>query len=636
MGIIILILLNSSLFGNDTQRDWLHRMETSYPLEIPNLSHNFDVLHYDIKITEINFNNHSLRGEVGIKCLSKMDGLSEITLHLARLDIDSITMGGEQLSYIHSSDTLHIKLGRVFNTNEKFEIRIRYHGNPGNEGPGGFGGFWFIRGVAFSMGVGLKTIPPSMARYWFPCFDEPYDKATFDLYFTVPEGKTAVSNGELVETIKNQGKVTYHWRENHPVSTYLISVSVSDYIKIDDPYYDWISYYVYPQDSAKAVKSFKNVHKMMDCFTQLFSPYHFEKFSYVAAPKGDMEHVTCVTHNARLINGKNNYDWILAHELSHQWWGDWVTIKDWRDIWLNEGFATYSEALYQEYAYGEEAYHKYVDTSLMDYYLRKNEFFPIYDPENLWSATTYEKGACVLHMLRHIVGDSIFFQILRRYGEEYAYSNATTYDFQRVCEEVSGKDLNWFFQEWVYDWGYPIYEYGWKSSKDTVRVLIRQVQKIGPIFKMPIDLKFNDTTITVWVDKDYQKFHFVLSSPPTRMEFDPENWILKKVKEVPYGILESRPSAKFYVLKIYPNPFKRVTSIKWIAADEEPISLKIYNTAGKLVKILAKTENLEPKTYVVWDGRDEKGRLLPSGVYFCRLEIGDYKTTGKIVFLNEL
>jgi aminopeptidase N len=620
-------------------RSEVHPLYRQFLEKFSDSLHTFDAIHYDIWIDTVDFGNHSISGKVTAHCASKADNLSGIVLHLAQLQIDSISMGSTPLQYTHSGDTITIELGTTFSKGEEFEIKIKYHGQPGNEGTGGFGGFWFRQGVAFSMGVGLNTMPPSMARYWFPCFDEPADKATFDIYITPPAGKLAVANGELVGILEEQGVATYHWRESHPVSTYLISVAVSNYSKIDDQFYNWLYYYVYPQDTAKAKVSFQNVHKMIDCFTGLFSPYHFEKFSYVAAPIGDMEHVTCVTHYAPLINGTNSYDWVLAHELSHQWWGNWVTIGDWRDVWLSEGFATYSEALYQEYLGGHDAYQSYVDTSFMDYYLNSNELFPIYDPLNLWGATTYEKGACVLHMLRHVVGDSVFFQILRNYGNEFAYANALTADFQKVCNTVSGDNLDWFFQEWVYDWGYPVYEYAGAAQGDTEKVSIKQIQGTGPIFKMPIELKlkteFSDTTVTVWTDKKLQYFKFVLSAPPTGIEFDPDHWILKRAQEVPYGILEGKPAGECSWLKISPDPFRTEVRLEGRVLDAGPVSLKIYDASGRRARTFIRAENQRSRIWsVVWDGKDDVGNLLSSGVYFCRLEAGSFTAMRRMTLIK--
>jgi len=358
MGLVLLLVgtaIPSERPENWRVRDKFHEVEAQRPLVLskPDSLHDFDILKYDLDI-DFDLNAQTLNGTAGVLIRSEAAGLDSIFLHLVQLTVDSVWMGGKNLSFSHSSGVIDIGLDSTISAGDTFEVFVAYQGHPGNEGPLGFGGFYFLPKVAFSMGVGLYTDPPSMGRYWFPCYDVPNDKAEFDMSHTVPLGKVAVSNGILVDTIPDlaESTMTYIWSEHHPTSTYLVAVSISDYVVVPDSVYSWIYSYVYPEDSSKAVTSFRNVNRMMDAFEGFFSPYHFDKFSFVETPKGDMEHQTCVAHVSWLINGLNNYDWILAHELAHHWWGDWVTVGDWRDIWLSEGFATYCEAIYEEYMGG--------------------------------------------------------------------------------------------------------------------------------------------------------------------------------------------------------------------------------------------------------------------------------------------
>ncbi len=619
-------------------------------------THSFDVLHYEIKI-DFDLTNQLLLGEAGVQSVSEVNGLDSMDLHLVDLTVDSIIMDGSLLGYQHSGGVIAIGLDTTFNQGDTFEVRVFYWGHPGHET---WGGFWFYPHIAFNLGVGLYIDPPSMGRYWFPCYDEPHDKATADGFFTVPDDKMAVSNGILVETIPDtiNHKITYHWQETHEMATYLASIAISDYVTVEDPYYGFVYHYVYPEDSLNAVGSFQNVHLMMEAFEALFSPYHFSKFSYVAAPKGDMEHQTCVTHVDWAINGGTGYDWLLAHEMSHQWWGDWVTIADWRDIWLNEGFATYCEALYFGYAYGDSAYHAYMLQNIMTPYLNSGELFPIYDPQWMWGYTVYEKGASVLHMLRHVAGDSVFFEMLNTYGNTYAYGNAITPDFQAVCESVSGDSLDWFFQEWIYDWAYPVYEFGWWADsigpgQYEVNVQVEQVQTVGPIFNMPVDFRIHtasgDTIIVAIVDQQSQGFQFTVFSQPTDFEFDPENWVLKRATEIP-GVQEALPasySARFCLFPNYPNPFSRTTSIPYSVQRRRgpegqrgdlsachSISLSIYNLAGGLVRTLVDAKEQPGHHTVIWDGRDSSGKEVPAGVYFCTLAVGNSSATNKVLLVR--
>lgn len=656
-----LILFLGSMSGSSERpehwkaRDRFHVME-GYRPEVPlrpDSLHDFDVLKYELNIS-FDLNAQTLSGTAGVHVRSEAADLDSIFLHLVQLAVDSVWTAGKPLSFSHGGGVIEIGLDTTISAGDTFEVTIAYHGHPGNEGPSGFGGFYFTPKVAFSMGVGLYTVPPSMGRYWFPCYDAPNDKAEFDMSYTVPLSKVAVSNGILVDTVPDyaESTMTYIWSEHHPTSTYLVAVSISDYVVVPDSVYSWIYSFVYPEDSSKAVTSFRNVNRMMDAYENFFSPYHFDRFGYVEAPKGDMEHQTCVTHLSWLINGSNNYDWILAHELSHHWWGDWVTVGDWRDIWLNEGFATYCEAIYEEYMGGWNAYHDYVVNDIMSYYLFSGELFPIYDPQQMWGATSYEKGASVLHMLRHVVTDSLFFDILNSYGSKYAYGNAVTRDFQAVCESIYGQDLDWFFNEWIYDWAYPQYVYDyWQSGVDTVKVAILQEQAVGPIFVMPVDFSLGtqggDTAVTGWVDESPETLAFTFpGANADSFAFDPDDWILKLARYEP-GVAEREGIQAYHVRKARiiasPNPFTETTNLTFVPGmgmrTDGGASLTIHDLTGRIVKTFRYGGRHEQvatgSNYVfLWDAKDERGCELPSGVYFCRLDSGKVVAFSKLVFLR--
>lgn len=636
-------------------RDKFHQMEAHRACVVskPDSLHDFDVLKYDLSIS-FDLVAQTLTGTTGVLIRSEVADLDSIFLHLVQLTVDSIWMTDRNLPFGHSAGVIEIGLDSTIPAGDTFQVNIAYQGHPAHEA---WGGFWFTSKAAFNLGVGLNTDPPSMGRYWFPCYDVPNDKAEFDMSYTVPLGKVAVSNGILVDTIPDypESTMTYVWSEHHPTSTYLVAVSISDYVVVPDSVYAWIYNYVYPEDSSKAVTSFRNVHRMMDAYETFFSPYHFDKFSFVETPKGDMEHQTCVSHYYLCINGGNNYDWLLAHELSHQWWGDWVTIADWRDIWLNEGFATYCEAIYQEYIGGWNAYHNYVVNSIMNYYLASGELFPIYDPQEMWGATSYEKGASVLHMLRHVITDSIFFDALNSYGDKYAYGNVVTPNFQAVCESVYGQDLDWFFDQWIYDWEYPKYVYSyWQSGVDTVRVVVTQEQTIGPVFVMPVDFRVGtstgDTVVVGWVDESPESLTFAFEGANTdSFAFDPDDWILKLVRNEP-GIAErqnayGRQGEKAHIT-VSPNPFARSIKLTLVSEmgteSEDAVSLYIYDITGQLVKTFHMGGDGEDSGEVapgychtlVWDGKDDRGNGLPSGVYFCRFNSRHGSVSSKLVFLR--
>lgn len=610
-------------------REAVHRVEAAKqhprPLTQPPTPTDFDVHHYEIRLT-INTANSSLAGQTDIVVESEADDLAAVLLHLKALTVSAVRIGATPLAYTHVGDNLTVQLDRIYTTGEVVTFTVDYSGTPSHES---WGGFWFHPEMAFSIGVGLYTDPPSMGRNWFPCFDEPQDKATVTAHYTVREDWIAVGTGLLTAVTPNPANhtITYSWSESHPTSTYLVSVSAADWAAIPDPVYPaLIRNYVLPSDSVHAVTSFQNVHRMMDAYTTRYAPYQFDKFGFVGVRVGDMEHQTMVAHLRTLINGNNYWDPILAHELSHHWWGDWVTVGDWRDVWLSEGFATFSEAIYQEHLSGLNGYHTSMN-GIMDYYLNSGETFPIYDPVSMWGATSYEKGGAVLHMLRRILGDATFFHLLQQWGTAHGFGNALTSDFTALAETVSGSDLDWFFDQWIYEAGYPRYEWHWRATEggavDTLRIHVNQVQSIGPDFRMPVDFRVTlgssgNSTVTAVVDQASQDLLFTFPQLPTAVAFDPERWVLCRKADVTSGVRDTAPAGTLSLRPMGPNPFQSATTILLTTKDPvTPVELTIHDSTGRLMRDLGR-ECVQGTRAVRWDGRDDAGNQAASGIYFLR------------------
>jgi len=625
-------------------RDVLHRVHHGHPVpqttESAPTRSDTDVLHYEIRLF-VDTDADTLGGETDVTIRSEIDGLTEIGLHLRALTVHGVTRGLTPLAFVHVGEDLTITLDQPINSGESVVLTIAYSGVPDHES---WGGFWFFGDMAFSIGVGVYTDPPSMGRYWFPCFDEPHDKAAVTAHYTVLDGNSAVGNGLLTGIVEHplEGTVTYTWEEAHQIATYLVAVAVADWRTVTDPVYpELIYHYVTPDDSTDAVGSFQNVSAMMDAFTTRYAPYQYDKFSFVGVRRGDMEHQTCVAHLKGLINGGTFYDFLLAHELSHHWWGDWVTVADWRDVWLSEGFATYSEAVYKEHIGGMSAYHTYMNTSILDYYLNSGETFPIYDPIQMWGATSYEKGASVLHMLRHIVGTETFLDILQTWGATYGFGNALTPDFVEVAETVSGQELSWFFDEWIYEAGYPVYEWSWNVSagrSDTLSIQVDQVQSIGPVFRMPIDFRVTlasgDSTVTATIDQASQLATFAFEETPLDVAFDPDRWVLCLVDEVNTGVESPPVGGVFALAPAGPNPFAAATTMRLSVPDTDlPVELGIYDGSGRLIRTLI-SGSVEREEIIEWDARDDAGKAVASGVYFMRARRGEEALTRRLIVLR--
>jgi aminopeptidase N len=666
---LLLFLSVSSLLDALPQSDkpFLPCRHPALSLSPADTAHSFDVLHYDLDLT-VDFPQRSISGAARSLSRSEIPSLSEVRLNLKdALQVDSIRVDGVlNSSFTHGQDTLLIPFGASYFQGDSFRVEVFYGGNPTNDGSGGFFFYMAPETIAFSVGVSVSGYPPSMGRYWFPCYDEPYDKATANINVTVPLGYVVASNG-LLTSVDTVGMVpeqqaVYHWSESHQISTYLMCIAACRYAVFSD--HDTlndmdITYYVYRADSADAEVSFQNVPAMMEFFSGRFVPYPFSKYAMAEAPvfggMGAMEHQTCTTYGTYFINGYNNWDYLAAHELAHMWWGDMITYADWREIWISEGFATYCEPLWFEHLSGAQAYHNYMLSLRGPYFSEdRTHRYPIYDPEDLWSSTTYNKGGWVLHMLRGVLGDSTFFEVLRAFADSFAYRNATTEDFEGVCEHVTADTLDWFFDEWIYQAGYPEYQWWWEwhdagGGQILLRVKIDQVQSRAhntPIFRMPIPLKVvyfgqsDTTTYTIWDEDSSQYFEFVSSYIPYDVLLDPDDWVLKKATEVAPGVEgnggeQDPPAMGPRILSCAPNPFASSIDIECSVNPGRPrAQLRIYNLAGQLVRGFAANSPSLSRLLWTWDGRDNAGQRVGPGVYFCSLRTDQGTDTRRLLLVH--
>jgi aminopeptidase N len=633
-------------------REWLKAVDAlKYrPLMLDGLTencpHSFDVLHYNITLF-IDIGAQTISGNTIVTAVSEEAGLDSIDLDLTVLTVDSVYSDGGPVTFVHNDPVLTIDLGSALAPGDTFEVQVFYGGHPGNEGPAGFGGFFFggVPVHAYQMGVGLAADPPSMGKFWFPCWDWPCDKATSEYHVAVAGvNLKARCNGGLVGTEIDSvaGTATWHWDNPYRIAPHCMTVNAGRFAVLDDSTYPWITNWVFPAQVGDAEVHFENVALMMEGFLHRYGSYPFSTFGYVQEAKGDMEHQTCVTHVTTAIQPNHLYDWLLAHEMAHMWWGDCVSVGDWRDVWLSEGFATYGEALYREYGYGVEDYHDYMATSIMNEAFSAGRSSPIYDPSSLWGALTYEKGATVLHMLRHVVGDSLFFESLAQYRQAYEYSSAVTPDFIAVVESVSGQELDWFFDEWIYDVGWPDYEYVWSAQPSgadyDLSLTIDQVHTQGPVYTMPVDIGISmpggDTLVVVWVDEAHEEFNIITAGQPVAVEIDPDNWILNTAVDLTAGAHKDGPVAGELLLEVVPNPFGLSTTVRFSVPRSQHVTVGVYDAAGRKVNGLVDGEMAPGWSEVVWDGRDSKGNEVAPGAYFCRVTTVEGVRTTRIVHLR--
>ena len=453
-------------------------------------------------------------------------------------NIKKLLLNGVSTEYENEGTRLSIPY--TSEIGKEFSIEVFYEGTPKKAGLDGF-----VFGKRNDQSLIYNLSEPTFASTWFPCNDLPFDKTIMEMSITNDSSAVSVSNGVLVDIKTNGSRKTYTWRTEYPISTYLIAIYSSDYLSFSDNYISLngldtmkIEYYVLPDKFENAKVDFSSHVRMLEVLSQLFGEYPFLKEKYGVAEflwyPGAMEHQTITGVSSNMISGKNFFEDTYVHELAHQWWGNAVGPKSWKDIWLNEGFATYSEALYYEAISGKKA----LQSTMISKY--SSNFSGILSEPGpyLFTRIMYDKGAWVLHMLRWEVGDSNFFNILKTYYETYKYSNASISDFQAVCEEVSGINLDKFFEQWVYSNGQIELEYNTQITKSEngylVKIPLQQVQEDYEIFYFPLEvkMKFDDGLEKMFryeiMSRD-TTLEMLTDAIPDSIELDPDRWLLADI-----------------------------------------------------------------------------------------------------------
>lgn len=527
--------------------DWLRESGRTIPKETAAQSH-YDAKYYRLDLN-LNDATETISGSVYMYAEALIDGFNVVELNFFENDqmyIDSIKNDGSTCSYYWIGDIIIIFLNGTFN-HEPFDVTVYYHGHPLEGGLQSFD--WGYHGSP-SVPIICTLSEPYYAQAWWPCKDLPRDKAdSADINLTVRSDLYASSNGLLREIVDNGSTKTYKWHEKYPITTYLISIAATNFSIFSNWYYPIagdpmeVIYYVYPERLADAQALWPITPSMIEYFANTFGEYPFVEEKYAMSHftwGGAMEHQTNTSFSSSWYS-----EWVVAHELAHQWWGDYITVHNWHHIWLNEGFASYCEALWAEYTRGESYYHTYMS------YMKWTGAGTIFVADTtrasyIFAPIVYDKGAWVLHMLRNVVGEATFFDILRAYYSDprFAHGAADTDGFKDVCETVSGMDLDYFFEEWIYGTYYPKYQYSYISepaAKDGYDLFIHldQTQSTEPThFTMPVDLKIStysgDTTVRVFNDPRHKDFVVHVSTGVYGMAVDPDQWILRSVSSTSY------------------------------------------------------------------------------------------------------
>jgi len=527
----------------------------SRPVQVER-SHDYDVLHYraefsfDIAEKQLLGSNRmtvkSLRNDFD-RCL--LDAGNNITINAIRDDC------GNSLEFSHREDKLMILLQEKYKYSDTASFIIEYlASDPENDQK-----IFYDASENYPAMIWGPNFP-NRVRNWMPCYDYPNDKVTHEMIIHAPEGFKAVSNGALIAvTPEDSGGSVWHWKQDLPHSTYLFVLAVAPYIIFEDSLGDLpVNYWVFPQDSASALNAFGRTPGMIEFFNELFGyEYPWAKCDQVMIPPmgGAAESTTATLYSNGLIvnmdeKGLKDYsfDRIIAHETAHHWWGDLITLRTWSQTWLNESFGTYCDYIWtnrvrgkdegiidlegKKNAYLNEAHSKYIRPIVFDRY-------ELDSPGQNFDRHTYQKGALMLHLLRSILGDDLFFRTIHYFLHKHAFEPVDTHDFMKAVKEVTGQNMDWFFEQFFFRPGHPVFEVSktWDSSENILRMKISQVQDtlhgVPYAFRIPIKIGFytldGKTVEQLWIDEREELFEFPLNEEPEMVKFDDDGLLLKEL-----------------------------------------------------------------------------------------------------------
>ncbi len=519
-----------------------------------------DVQHYHLEL-EIFPTGGSVTGTNTMSVDVIEDNVTQFEFELrSNFAILGVTVNGGSVSYSRNGiKQVIVTLDQTYDTGESFELAVTYSGSPVSVG---FGSIEFTTHNGQPL---VSTLSEPWYSYtWWPVKEGNRDRATGSMWYTVPDTMKVAANGVLAGVDSLSGnRSRYRWETTYTQPPYLFAFSTTNYDEFFDTWnYGSVSmdmhFMIYPENNSAGNRAaWLETNEMLTVFSDLFGVYPFadEKYGIYQFPfGGGMEHQT--------MSGQGTFnESVTAHEAGHQWWGDMVTCATWNDIWLNEGFATYSEALWEEFKPGSSGFAALRNAMLARKPTAFNQSCYVYDASSASSLFQtnyqYRKGGWVMHMLRHVMGDQAFFDMLASYRSLYEYGAATTNDFQNVAEAEYGADLDWFFDTWVYDIGAAAYQYARRSlnigGQRYEEVYIRQTQSGSyPTFVMPVDVRFNSlqgsSTVIAWNDEDAEHFLFPVAATPTSVTLDPNDWILTTSKsqiafvEGPPKVIDSFPA----------------------------------------------------------------------------------------------
>jgi len=525
-----------------------------------------DVRHY-VFVLELSDETDALAATATVVVEFLEGGISDVVFDLVGraegaetgMVVSSVRSGEQSMTFDHVDNRLEINLDEPSTRGRTLPITVSYAGRPAD-------------GLVISDNIfGDRTFFgdnwPDRARHWLPSIDHPYDKATCEFIVTAPERYQVVANGRKVEESSLPGgRSLTHWSETVPITTYCMVIGAARFAvhHVDVLNGVPIETWVYPQNRDAGFFDFAPAPQVVDFFSSRVGPFPYEKLANVQSRTryGGTENASVIFYNERSVTGTGKRADLVTHEIAHQWFGDSVTAADWNHIWLSEGFATYFTHLYNEFTHGRERFEAGLarDRKRVRAFHQRRPHSPVVDPsitvlDDLLSANSYQKGSWVLHMLRGEVGEEAFWKGIRAYYEEFRDRNALTADFERSMEEASGKELGWFFEQWIFEAGHPVLDGAWQYADGTLTVELRQAQPGRRAFVFSLDIGINaagDEPLlmeTMRVDERSEVFTFPLESKPESLLLDPRTRLLMDGTLVPANPVGLRHSIRTPIIR---------------------------------------------------------------------------------------
>ncbi len=686
--ILLYIFMNVNVFGQKKFIDFekrasskliMHDEKISLPSNVIEKMNMYDVNCYQLDLN-IDNNSTEIYGSTTILFTVKNGSLDTLIFELidtlvantTYMLVDSVLVDGAKHNFTHQNHLLKIKLGAKPLIGEKLAAKVYYRGNGQRTQYSDWNG---IESKEPRYGAGdsisYTYSEPFESKIWFPCKQVLADKADSIQFAITTNAKNKAGTNGLLQSVISlpNDRVRYEWKSKYPTAYYLISFCVG-------PYTEYISYATLPnkmdsvllqsyliEDSpliATQLAALEETEEMIELFSGLFGDYPFkdEKYGYCVTPWpwGAMEHQTMTTigylglDTAITYIGDIMISYYTAHEIGHSWFGNNVTCATWQDIWINEGFATYSEYLALQYLGKKTSAEVWLEE------IEKNVlsepggsvYVPFNSRENskriFDTRLSYDKGGFILHTLRfEINNDGIFFNVLNKFQHTFRNSVATGLDFKDVLEEVTGKDYNYFFNQWYFGEGYPIFDLRYSHESDTLVINSKQTTSTlsTNFFKTSFELNLQnsegDTTIRLEQNEIKKTFKIYFPNELTNVLFDPNNWLLAKADVTLTDVKETEKSPIVFELhQNYPNPFNPSTTIKYsIPVDAlspvegHHVSLKIYDILGNEVSQLVNKHQPQGFYEVEFDGSN-----LSSGLYIYRIRTKNFIGSKKMLLIK--